>query len=218
MKSTLKKAIYILLFVSVNSYAGIVYPKPPERSNQVIIANIDTSKLYVSKLTDANISKPLRWYGGVGVSDVASGRLLSVHDWHLPTWIYILTDGTKVVGVTALYEAAGSDSLTYYNFPFVHKFGANLQKALNVAEKLPQLKDRDYEVRYFELESLYSWSFSAIWLHNKSDDILIPLPPTFKGFNAYQPYSQKQVISILEPAAKQELQDLKSKVRFSDWN
>jgi hypothetical protein len=89
---------------------------------------------------------------------------------------------------------------------------------LNVAEKLPQLKDRDYEVRYFEVDSIYSWSFSAIWLHNKSDDILIPLPPTFKRFNAYQPYSQKQVISILEPAAKQALEELKSKATYHDWN
>ncbi len=71
-------------------------------------------------------------------------------------------------------------------------------EALRAAEKLPQTKKQDYEVRYLGIASV---NFVAIWLHGKSENIIIPLPPTFGRFNDYQPYSERQIIKVLKKDA-----------------
>ena len=39
----------------------------------------------------------------------------------------------------------------------------------------------------------------------KSDDILIPLPPTGGRWNACQPYSESEMIKLLQPEAEKKL-------------
>jgi hypothetical protein len=48
--------------------------------------------------------------------------------------------------------------------------------------------------------------FHAVWLHGKSDDIIIPLSDTWGRWNGYQPYSESQMIELLKPEAKKNLQ------------
>jgi len=74
--------------------------------------------------------------------------------------------------------------------------------ALRTAEQLPQVKKQDYELRILEASAVY---FRAVWLHGESDDIIIPLPETFRRWNAYQPYSESQMIMLLKPEAKKVL-------------
>ena len=45
-------------------------------------------------------------------------------------------------------------------------------------------------------------SFVAVWLHGKSDDIIIPLPPNHYGKKAYQPYTEQAIIKLLKPEAE----------------
>jgi len=52
--------------------------------------------------------------------------------------------------------------------------------------------------------SIASLNFGAVWLHGAADDIILPLdPPTFGRFKPSQPYSESQVIKILQPEAIQ---------------
>src|ERR1700683_1805375 len=123
----------------INSHAGIAYPKAPQDGKQVIIAqSIMTSELHLSKKNDIEISEPLQWYG-VNTPDVASGRLLSAADTYTSTWIYVLCRKTKVAGAATLFDVDGR--LKFSGF-FDSSFGEKIQKALWIAESLPQLKDQ----------------------------------------------------------------------------
>ena len=84
------------------------------------------------------------------------------------------------------------------------RFDNEIPKALQIAEQLPQVKKLDYEPRLLNIPPIL---FVAVWLHGKSDDIIIPLPPTFGRWNAYQPYSGKQIIKLLKSAAKKKLKE-----------
>jgi len=77
-------------------------------------------------------------------------------------------------------------------------------EALRIAEQLPQIKKQDYEVRRLDSPGIL---FVAVWLHSKSDDMIIPLPPTFGRWNAYQLYSEKQMVKLLKPEAKKKLKE-----------
>ncbi len=75
-------------------------------------------------------------------------------------------------------------------------------EAFRRAEQLPQIKEQDYELRRLDCPSIL---FVAVWLHGKSDDILIPLPPTGGRWNAYQLYSESQMIELLQPESEKRL-------------
>ena len=54
-----------------------------------------------------------------------------------------------------------------------------------------------YEFRVLDLPML---DFSAVWLHGKSDDILVPLPPFYnRNWNANQSYKESEIIKLLQP-------------------
>ena len=69
-------------------------------------------------------------------------------------------------------------------------FSKETLKALQAAGQLPPVQQQDYEARLLANELV---SFQAVWLHGKSNDFIIPLPPTYDRMNAYQPYSESQV-------------------------
>jgi hypothetical protein len=83
-------------------------------------------------------------------------------------------------------------------------FDEKIKEALLKAEQLPQVKKQDYEPRLLDIPGIL---FVAVWLHRKSDDIIIPLPNTFGRWNAYQPYSESQMIKLLKPEAKKKLKE-----------
>jgi hypothetical protein len=78
-------------------------------------------------------------------------------------------------------------------------------EAMRRAEQLPQIKAQDFELRRLDCPSVL---FVAVWLHGKSDDIIIPLPPTGGRWNAYQPYSESEMIKLLQPEAEKKLERL----------
>ena len=85
-----------------------------------------------------------------------------------------------------------------------HAFDSNIPEALQIAEQLSQVKKQDYEPRLLDSAPIL---FVAVWLHGKSDDIIIPLPPTFGRWKAYQPYSESEMIKLLKPEAKKKLKE-----------
>ena len=81
-------------------------------------------------------------------------------------------------------------------------FSNETLEALRIAQQLPQAKKQDCELRRLDIMPIL---FVAVWLHGKSDDIIIPLGLTFGRWNAYQPYSERQMIKLLKPEAKKKL-------------
>ncbi len=71
--------------------------------------------------------------------------------------------------------------------------------AMQKAETLPQAKKRDHEIRFLDAMPVY---FFALWLHGKTDDIIVPLPPTYSRYEAYQAYSESDIIKLLKECAE----------------
>jgi hypothetical protein len=145
------------------------------------------------------VSDPHRQYV-VSLQDLAAGQLLSAATFS--SWHYTLTQGTNLVGMAALRhdEKTGELKLAGMYDP-----GPPLdaeREALRRAEKLSQVQKQDYEFRLLDIEPFY---FHAVWLHGKSDDIILPLPETFGKMKAYEPYSESQTVKLLRPGARKAL-------------
>ncbi len=133
------------------------------------------------------------WLDGVPLSTAVSSNA-----WY---WEFLLLKGTNVVGAanvtpagpgTPMRAAGGEESPTL----------SRMLQAIRVAEALPQVKQRDYEVRHLNLYPPIA--FDALWLHAESDDIILPIPRLpqsndLGGLKAYQPYSEAQVLEKLKP-------------------
>ena len=196
----------LALVLSGHCLAAIVYPKAPDGGQQMVLefvrqilqAHPDGPGLSVRglKIEDLNVAMPHRAYG-VGANDLASGHLLSAATSN--SWQYILLHGTNSVGAAQLL----ADEKTAKTEKCIALYETDHSaEALWVAEQLPQIKKEDYEFRFLSAPAVY---FQAVWLHGKSDDIIIPVGPTFNRWNAYQPYSESQMIKLLQPEAKRVL-------------
>jgi hypothetical protein len=189
------------LILCGNSYAAIVYPKAPDGGRQMVIENVGRElrahpdTLGGLRMEDLTIAEPHREYYVTNLANLASGHLLS--ETASRSWRYLLVRGTNnAVGAATLIDD-GKNALKFNDLqrPF---FPDAILEALRRAEKLPQINKQDYELRYLGIAPL---NFMAVWLHAESDDIIIPLPPTFGRFNDYQPYSESQIIKVLKKDA-----------------
>jgi hypothetical protein len=202
-----KIILCLALVFSVNCHAAIVYPKAPEGGRQLVIENAgalvrehpnDTLAVPGLRMADVTIAEPHREYG-VGATDLAAGRLLSAAS--SKSWRYILLHGTDAVGVATVSEAdSKTGKALSFNGLFESGFSSETVEAIRKARELPQIKKQDYELRFLEVPAV---NFVAIWLHAKSGDIIMPLPPTLgRKLNAFQPYSESEIIKVLKPEAK----------------
>ncbi len=105
------------------------------------------------------------------------------------------------LGLTNLASGQLLSATTEHGFSG-DRFDNEIPEALQMAEQLPQVKKEDYEPRLLDISPIL---FVAVWLHGKSDDIIIPLPPTFGRWNAYQHYSESEMIKLLKPEAEKKL-------------
>ena len=194
----------LALVLSGICHAAIIFPEAPEEGWQFASNKISEAiqqfpnvhkGLRVEDLTTTNALK-------VYVSsprDIVSGKLLASAKCN--GWQYLYARGTNAVfsvwmGLDPkdgkLIKRAGVSEGDFYQSILIR-----LQKV----GELPQVQKQDYECRYLSSPFL----FQAIWLHGKSDDIVIPLPPTWNEWNAYQPYSESEITKLLKPAAENRL-------------
>lgn len=61
--------------------------------------------------------------------------------------------------------------------------------ALAAAEAAPQVKDKDYEVRFLRIPSIY---VVALWLHGATDDLFVPVDPVPRELTANRIYSEAE--------------------------
>ncbi len=194
---TCRKILLCLALVwSSSCVAAIVYPKASDGGRQIVYKNLDLKFLGVSRIEDLAIAAPHRGYL-VGLTNLAAGHFLSAAKPYC--WRYPLSQGTNGVGAAVLNADAKSGKARGFNSLEKSGFANETAEALRIAEQLPQIKKQDYELRYLNIPAV---SFVAVWLHAKSDDIIIPLPPTSGGLNANQPYSESQIISLLKARAE----------------
>jgi hypothetical protein len=196
-----KLILCLALVLSGNCYAAIIYPKAPDGGRQIVIENVGQilhahpDTFGSLRMEDLTIAEPHREYYVTNLVNLTSGRLLSAATSR--SWRYLLVRGTNnAVGAATLIDD-GKNAWKFNDLqqPF---FPDAILEAVRRAEQLPQIKKQDYELRYLSIAAL---NFVAVWLHAKSDDIIIPLPPTFGRFNDYQPYSESQIVKVLKKDA-----------------
>ena len=147
------------------------------------------------RIEDLTIAEPHREYH-VGLTNLASGHLLS--GTTASGWRFLLLHGSNAVGAATLIADGKTGKVLGFNSLQKPFYPNATLEALRAVEKSPQIGKQDYEIRYLGIVSV---NFMAIWLHGESDDIILPLPPTFGRFNEYQPYSERQIIEVLKKDA-----------------
>ena len=209
MKTKLLLCLALVLsggLLAGNCNAAIINPKAPDGGRQIVSENAsnilrsDPHFLGGYRLEELTIADPYRDYG-VGLKDLASGQLLSAAKSG-GEWTYLFIHGTNAVGAAGLIADEKTGKTLKSNGLYETDFSNETLAALRMAEQLPQLKKQDYEFRRLDIPAV---CFVAVWLHRESDDIIIPLPPTFGRWNACQPCSESQMIKLLKPEAKKVL-------------
>jgi hypothetical protein len=197
---SVKKLILCLtLVLSGHCHAAIVYPKAPDGGGEIVSNNLDAKFLGVSSTKNLKIKVPYREYY-VGMTNLAAGQLLSAAT--LGGWKYLVIHRTNAVGAAELNTDEKTGNEPRFNSLEKPFFPDAPLKALRIAEQLPQVIKSDYEFRHLDIMH----HFVAVWLHGQSDDIIIPIPLTFAPLKAYQPYSESQIIQLLQPEAQRDIE------------
>lgn len=196
------------LVLSGYCHAAIIYPREPDGGRQMVMQfasefvgkNLPPFK-EISTTNALTFAHALPLYSA---GDLASGKLLVGANlgWGgRQSWKYVFLHGTSVVGNAFLLVDEKTGKPIKCSSLGNDAFSEETIEALQAAERWPQVQAQDYEVRLLN-DMLVS--FEAVWLHEKTNDIIIPLPPTYSRMDAYQPYTESQVIKILEPEAKRD--------------
>ena len=193
-----KLLLYLVLVLSgpvtYNCQAAITYPKAPEGGKQIVEKYLDPQLLKplgITNAEDLTIADPFAEYAG---GNLVSGEFLT--ESKLFTWHYLLMHGTNAVGSA---ELRAGRNLKFVSLGKSHFDNLTLE-GVGTAERLPQVKKQNYELRCLNVAPLF---FSAIWLHSESNEIIIPLPDRWKRWDAYRPYSESEMVGILKPIMEQ---------------
>lgn len=163
------------LALAAVAHAAIVYPKAPEGGRQVVIENAkailksDPKSLGGFRIDELTIADPYRPYY-VLPKDLAAGKLLPAAVRY--GWQYPIMHGSNVVAMEELTANEKTGRCPTFNGLYDSNFTQEIITALRMAEQLPQIKKQDYEVRRLDCPPIL---FVALWLHAKTDDIIIPL-------------------------------------------
>jgi len=206
MNFKLLPCLALVLSGELNCPAAIGYPQAPDGGQQVIrhtfkqgLSRSISRYLGGYQIEDLTIANPFRDYS-VGLTNLAAGQLLPAA--RAGAWRYLLMNGTNAVGAAELMADPTNRAALKFAGLDTTDFSRETQEALQKVESLPQIQKQDYELRRLDCPSVL---FVAVWLHGKSDDILIPLPPTSGRWNACQPYSERQMLELLQPEAEKRL-------------
>ena len=192
--------------------SAIVYPKAPDGGRQIVSEGLKSLSRSISRYLeghqaeDLTIADPLRDYS-FGLTNLVSGQFLSAAK--PGAWRYLLMHGTNAVAAAELVVGGQNGNPLKFAGLDTSDFSRKTLEGLQRAERLPQVNRQDYEVRRLDCPSIL---FVALWLHGKSGDIIIPLPPTFGRWKPYQAYSQSQMMNLLKPTAIKKLKEPEGKL------
>ena len=134
----------------------------------------------------------------LSVDDLASGRGLEAA--RRTAWRCLLVDGG---GAVASAEQAG-DARSGDASVTVGPFAEGMEKAIRVAEALPEVVAGTFELRFLRVSALH---LAAVWLKSETSDVdvVIPLPPAPFGLEPLRPANAATLISILKQRATEKL-------------
>lgn len=181
--------------------AAILFPAGPEGGQKVVLADVaQTVKsspgvFHAAKAEELVITNAYKCYS-VNMDGVLSGKLLSTAT--PACWSYFIMRGNETIGFAGLCGDGTNANvrLSFASGPAPLSVG--LQKAANLARL------EDYEFRYLDGFPIF---FSGIWLHGKTNDIILPLPPSHEAIQAYQPYPEDVILKYLS----REIEELKKR-------
>jgi hypothetical protein len=77
---------------------------------------------------------------------------------------------------------------------------AGAEEAFRLLDRMPEIRQRTYELRALQVPSLY---LVALWLKDLqgSQDRFIVLPPTFAPVQALHPYTTSDLLTLLRQMA-----------------
>jgi hypothetical protein len=188
--------LILLLALSLRSLcnAALVYVTPSKEDQQAVCDSIwrfhqhDPPFSNNLRWDDLRVATACRKYF-VEPQDAAAGRLLSATK--SGGWRFVFFSRTNAIGGTDCSADPTSGKPMACG-----EFGTNdyPTETIAMAEQLPETRKQDYEVRLFAASF-----FCGLWLHAKSNDIFIPANACFGKLQAFKPYSEAQLIKILQP-------------------
>jgi len=115
------------------------------------------------------------------------------NDCSLRGWQYLILRGNSVVKSAEIGQRQNDSD---YIFTVLREgaFAEAICSTLRKAEKLPEVRDRDYELRFVRVPTLY---FRAAWLHRSDDDIFIPMGRSTGKLQKDEPYRADTVNATL---------------------
>jgi hypothetical protein len=198
-------------FIAPNCNADIIYPQAPAGGEQAVSNTLDSKFLkhfaHLPPPPNLTIARPFGvYYYTINDTNLFSGRFLSATKF--AGWRFLLTSATNSAGLQLGYDEKNQGWLVmewiFYN-PRPITSDPVLQ-TLRATENLPQAKKQDYELRYLDFRQL---QFCAVWLHGKSNDIIIPVP-MYGKWQDFRPYSEGEIAGIL----KREIEEKMKQPRY----
>ncbi|MEA2414921.1 MAG: hypothetical protein QOI58_1578 [Thermoanaerobaculia bacterium] len=110
-----------------------------------------------------------------GLTDVLSGDLLG--NVRLTSWQFLVLRARQPFGsgeVDVERGVGGTETLVYGGF-HLGPYARSVVGTLHIAEGLPPVIERDYEVRILRIPTVFLY---CVWLHSEGhDDLLLPCKP-----------------------------------------
>jgi hypothetical protein len=186
-------------FTVPNGNPGILYPQAPNGGGQAVPNALASKYLaqthHLAPIKDLTIGRsfPVYFYP-LKYTNLLSGQLLSATKF--AGWRYLLTCGTNSAELQLPYDEEKREwpEIGWQFYPALPSGCDPVLMTLQVAERSPQIKKEDYELRYL---SFLDIQFFAVWLHGKSSDIIIPVP-VYGKWQDYRPYSEREIIELLK--------------------
>jgi len=146
-------------------------------------------------------SRPHKVYT-VGLDDLIAGKLLSAAK--LIAWRYFVLDASgNVIGGTEFQPAPRtpetSPAILTPRFTTRGPLTEATAAAIQTAETLEDVQEQAYEVRLLQITAVY---FIGLWLHGVSRDLIVPIGNTPQGLEPNKPYSEAEIIGVLQPIAR----------------
>jgi hypothetical protein len=142
-----------------------------------------------------SVTRPLPVYE-LGLDDLANGKGLEAT--FLVAWRYLLAVNDQIRQAAEIFpdpQTAG----TRFGF-LTTGFVNGVEEAFRLAEQLPVVANKAYEIRALRVPALY---VVALWLKDLQgdEDRFIVIPPAFAPVQILHPYSTDELLAILHPLA-----------------
>jgi hypothetical protein len=119
-------------------------------------------------------------------------------------WQYFLTEADgAIVGETEFEPRPGGSQEIQAALKIRavsrSRFAEATVAALQAANSLEAVHRNVFEPRFLRIAAVY---FAGLWLHSEAEDLILPIGDPPKGLETNRPYSEEQIIAVLQPIAE----------------